>query len=43
VLQKLNVQTNKEFADVAHMRELRAQADMALRDMEMITGVKLPR
>ncbi len=43
VIQKLNVQTNKQLADVAYMRELRAQADMSIREMEMITGVKLPR
>jgi hypothetical protein len=41
MLQKLNVRTNQQLADVAYMRELRAQADMAIRDMEMISGVKL--
>ena len=39
--QQLNVRTNQQLADVAYMRELRAQADDALRDMEVITGVKL--
>lgn len=41
VQRQLNVRTNRQLADVAYMRELRAQADDALRDMEMITGVKL--
>jgi predicted HTH transcriptional regulator len=41
VQQKLNVQANQQLADVAYMRELRAQSDAALRDMEMIAGVKL--
>jgi predicted HTH transcriptional regulator len=41
VQRQLSVRTNQQLADVAYMRELRAQADDALRDMEMITGVKL--
>lgn len=41
VQKQLNARTNQQLADVAYMRELRAQADDALRDMEMITGVKL--
>jgi len=39
----LSIQASNQLADVAYMRELRAQSDMALRDMEIITGVKLPR
>jgi predicted HTH transcriptional regulator len=41
VLQKLNVQTNQQLADVAYMRELRAQAEMARQDMEFISGVRM--
>lgn len=41
VQRQLNVRANQQNAETAHLRELRAQSEMALRDMEMITGVKL--
>ncbi len=41
VQQRMNASANQRLADAAYLRELRAGADMALRDMEMITGVKL--
>ncbi len=41
VLQRLNVHANQQSAETAYLRELRAQADQSLRDMENISGVKL--
>jgi predicted HTH transcriptional regulator len=43
VIQQMNAHANQQNAQTAYLRELRAQADNALRDMEIISGVKLPR
>jgi len=43
VQKQMNVRANQQLADVAYMRELREHAEMARRDMEVITGVRLPR
>jgi hypothetical protein len=39
VVQRLQARTQQQLADVEYMRELRAGADQALRDMEIIAGV----
>lgn len=40
-LQRLQAQTDQQNAHTAYLRELRAGADAALQDMEMITGISL--
>ena len=39
IVQKLQAYTQQQLADVAYMRELREQANQALRDMEIVSGV----
>jgi hypothetical protein len=39
VVQRLQAGSQQRMADVAYMRELREQAEQALRDMEIVTGV----
>jgi hypothetical protein len=39
VVQRLQAHAQQQLADVAYMRELRAGADQALRDMEIVAGV----
>jgi len=41
VIQNMRIQVDQQRAHTAHLAELRAQADNALRDMEMVTGVPL--
>jgi predicted HTH transcriptional regulator len=41
VVQQMNAHANQQNAQTAHLRELRAQSDSALRDMEAIAGIKL--
>jgi predicted HTH transcriptional regulator len=41
VIQRMNAHANQQNAKTAYLTELRAQSEMALRDMEMISGVKL--
>jgi predicted HTH transcriptional regulator len=39
IIQKLQAYTQQQLADVAYMQELREQANEALRDMEVISGM----